>query len=235
MRAHLLKLLALGKLDAAILEAQRRIKALEGEVGLVERRISTEKEAFKRRLEEHKALRARATQKTLEADEIDEKIRTYRHKLDHEILSYKEMEYLKEQVEYLTSHIDEVEEEAIRLMEEAEADAAKLKEDEAAHKGRLERLEGQKRVLKERIAAIQEEIKALEAKRAAAAREVPAHLLSQYERLKEMYPDPMVPIVNGTCSGCHLNISQTTLDRAREGEVVTCDNCSRFLYLESAL
>lgn len=235
MKAHLLKLLSLGELDAAILEARRRIRALEGEVALVERRIAAEEEAFRRRLEEHRALRARATEKALEADEIDEKIRAYRHKLEHDIIPYKEMEYLKEQVEYLRSRIDEVEEEAIRLMEEAEADAARLEEDRAAHRERLGKLRGEKDELERKIAELRGEIAALEKRREAAAREVPAHLRAHYERLREMYPDPIVPIVDGTCSGCHLNVSQTTVDRARDGEVVTCENCSRFLYLESAL
>ncbi|MCD6540388.1 hypothetical protein J7K76_00935 [Candidatus Bipolaricaulota bacterium] len=235
MKAHLLKLFALGELDAAILEAQRRLKVLEGEVALVERRIAAEKDAFAKRVEEHKALRARATAKAHEADEIDEKIRTYQHKLDHDIIPYKEMEYLKEQVEFLRSRIDEVEEEAIRLMEEAEADAEKLKADEAAHRERLAKLEGEKDELLGKIAALKAEIEEFRKKREAAVEEVPAHLRAHYERLREMYPDPIVPIVNGTCSGCHLNVSQTTVDRARDGEVVTCDNCSRFLYLESAL
>ena len=145
------------------------------------------------------------------------------------------MEYLREQVEFLRSRIDEVEEEAIRLMEEVEADAERLKRDEAAHAERLAVLEGEKNELLEKISALKAEIEEFHRKRDAAAEEVPAHLRSHYEQLRVMYPDHSVPIVNGTCSGCHLNVSQTTVDRARDGEVVTCDNCSRFLYLESAL
>lgn len=235
MRAHLQKLLALRDLDGAILAAERKVRILEGEVAAIERRIAAEEEDFQRRLEEHRALRLRATEKAMEADEIDEKIRTYQHKLDHDIIPYKEMEYLKEQVEFLKSRIDEVEEEAIRLMDEVEKDERRLQEERKAHEERLARLQRERSEVEEKISALQREIQQLKDKREAAIGEIPAHLRSHYERLREMYPDPVVPIVNGTCNGCHLNISQTTVDRARQGEVVTCDNCSRFLYLESAL
>ncbi|MGY4707042.1 zinc ribbon domain-containing protein [Candidatus Bipolaricaulota sp. J31] len=235
MKEHLRKLLALRDLDGAILAAERKVRILEGEVAAIERRIAAEEKDFQRRLEEHRALRLRATEKAMEADEIDEKIRTYQHKLDHDIIPYKEMEYLREQVEFLKSRIDEVEEEAIRLMDEVEEDERRLQEEKKAHEERLARLKREKSEVEEKISALQREIQELKDKREAAIGEIPAHLRSHYERLREMYPDPVVPIVNGTCSGCHLNISQTTVDRARQGEVVTCDNCSRFLYLESAL
>ena len=235
MKDDLLKLLSLRDIDAAILEAKGKIKALEGEVALIERRIAAEKEAFSKRVEEHKALRLRATEKALEADEMDEKIRAYQHKLDHDIIPYKEMEYLREQVELLKARIDEVEEEALRLMEEVEEDERKLREDEKAHEDRLSKLEEEKAEIEGKIARLKEEIARLEAEREAALRDIPLHLRSHYERLLEMYPDPVVPIVDGICSGCHLNVSQTTVDRARQGEVVTCDNCSRFLYLESVV
>jgi len=235
VRAHLEKLLALRDLDGAILAAERKVRILEGEVAAIERRIAAEKEGFARRLEEHRALRRRATEKAMEADEIDEKIRTYQHKLDHDIIPYKEMEYLKEQVEFLRSRIDEVEEEAIRLMDEVEEDSRRLEEEKRAHEERLAKLEREKSEVEGKISTLEREIQELRRKREAAIEGIPAHLRSHYERLREMYPDPVASIVNGTCSGCHLNISQTTVDRARQGEVVTCDNCSRFLYLESAL
>jgi hypothetical protein len=235
VREHLQKLLALRDLDGAILTAERKVKLLEREITAIERRITAEKGDFERRLEEHRALRLRATEKAMEADEIDEKIRSYQHRLDHDIIPYKEMEYLREQVEFLRSRIDAVEEEAIRLMDEVEEDERRLQEEKRAYEERLKGLEQEKAEVEAKITALRDEIEALKDKRVIAIEEIPAHLRSHYERLREMYPDPVVPIVNGTCSGCHLNISQTTVDRARQGEVVTCDNCSRFLFLESAL
>ncbi len=235
MKEDLRRLLALYAIDREIQETRGRIRGLEGEISHIESRMEAEEKAFAQRVEAHKKLRHRATEKALEADEMDEKIRTYQHKLEHDIIPYKEMEYLKEQVELLRSRIDQVEEEAIRLMEEAEADARRLSEEEEAHKARLRELEEEKRKLEDKIAELEGHLKELEGERQRAAAAVPAHLLSHYQRLLEMYSDPVVPIVGGTCGGCHLNISQITLDRARQGEVVTCDNCSRFLYLESAL
>jgi predicted nucleic acid-binding Zn-ribbon protein len=69
--------------------------------------------------------------------------------------------------------------------------------------------------------------------RGAAAAGIPGDLLSQYERLRASEGGVgAARLVNGRCSGCHLTLPATELDRIRHeapDAVVLCDQCGRIL------
>jgi predicted nucleic acid-binding Zn-ribbon protein len=65
--------------------------------------------------------------------------------------------------------------------------------------------------------------------------EVPEEFLQQYVSMKERVPNPAVPIINDSCTGCFYGISRPELIKAQQGSLITCKGCYRFLYLTSAL
>lgn len=169
-----------------------------------------------------------------EVDATEEKIRLYQHKLDHEIIPYKEMEYLREQVILLRARMDPLADEALGLSEEVERDAQRLREAEAKHKARQTALEEDLSGLEQRREALLKEKETLLSEREERSAQVAAHLRQHYERLLRSTHSPVVPVAGGTCGGCHLRLSESTLTRVKEErEVVTCENCSRFLYWRS--
>lgn len=230
MSTDLLRLLALREVDEALRGVEGKMKDLDEEEVQLRGKLRSEEDGFRGRQEEHQRLRHAAARKAMEADEVDERIRTYQNKLDREIIPYKEMEHLEEQVIHLRGQLDALSEEALRLMEEVEADEERLREETRAHQARVELLEGQIRSQRERLAELKLARAELLSRREEVAKMVPAHLLQHYERLRESVPDPMVPVCGGVCSGCHLGLAETTLERVRAREVVVCENCSRFLY-----
>ena len=45
----------------------------------------------------------------------------------------------------------------------------------------------------------------------------------------------IVPIRNEQCSGCHMKVSQNLINEVRRGQkMMTCESCSRIVYLEEA-
>ncbi|HIQ00334.1 TPA: hypothetical protein EYH33_07380 [Candidatus Bipolaricaulota bacterium] len=226
------KILALWEIDQALHKLGGILSDLRAEEERLLRRLQAEDRAWEERKRQHQELRHLANAKALEVDEIDDRIRTYQKKLDHDIIPYKEMEYLKEQVEYLRGRLEELEEEALGLMDEVEADAGRLVEEERQHQARRADLEGELEKLRARQAKLAAEAEGLSGRRAEALAALPQNWREHYERLHEAVPDPVAPVENGACGGCHLRISDTLLERVREGrEVVICENCSRFLYL----
>gem|GEM_PF-4989750 len=222
----------LGKTDAQLRATEGKLSDLAKELRRLQQRRQEELEAFQDRKDEHEALRRRAAQRTAEVDELDGRVRSYQKKLDDEILSYKEMEHLREQIRFLSQKMDELTEESLSLMEQAEQDEGQLQTDEQAHRERLARVD-------EEISGVQARVTALEDERARQRRErqtlvekLPPHLYDEYSRLLEQVPDPIAPVQGGNCGGCHLKLAETTLERVRaEREVVRCENCSRFLCL----
>jgi len=232
MNPVLEKLLLLQKIDADEARIAGLISDLRREEKRLEQRIQDEEAAWEKRHRQHLELRQRANLKAQEVDETDEQIRAYQKKLDEEIIPYKEMEYLREQVEYLQGRLEGLEEEALALMDEVEEDTEKLAQDKEQHLARKGRLEEELAKLKQREQQLEQERAAVIARRQEVLAELPEHIRSHYLRLRESVPDPIVPVEGGTCGGCHLKVSEHLLEKLREGrEVVTCETCSRFLYL----
>lgn len=69
--------------------------------------------------------------------------------------------------------------------------------------------------------------------RAARAAAVPADLLDRYARLRQRLGGVGVArMADGRCTGCHLNLPATELDRMRKAPpdaLVTCEQCGRIL------
>ncbi|MCX7844538.1 MAG: C4-type zinc ribbon domain-containing protein [Candidatus Bipolaricaulota bacterium] len=223
---------ALAELDHALHHLSGRLSDLDQEEAALKERLRQEDEGMARRREAHRKLRQAALDRTAEADATDAKIREYQRKLDHEIISYKEMEFLREQVKLLRARLDQLSEEALRLMDAVEEDAQRLAEDEQRHKERRARLLEELQALGKKREELQQARTELEARRGEALGRLPPPVRQRYEQLRARLPNPVVYVDGQACSGCHLRLSEATLLKLREGrEVVTCENCSRFLLL----
>lgn len=82
-------------------------------------------------------------------------------------------------------------------------------------------------------AAVDADLLTIERARAEARTAVPQSLATQYEKLREHLGGVGAARLNGaSCSGCHLTLPATELERARkagEGTVLTCEQCGRIL------
>ena len=63
------------------------------------------------------------------------------------------------------------------------------------------------------------------------AQAVPEEFLSQYEGMRDRVPNPVVPIINGGCSGCFYGLNRQELIKAEHGSLITCHGCYRMLYI----
>ena len=82
-------------------------------------------------------------------------------------------------------------------------------------------------------ASIEAEVAMAAAAREAAAVNVPAALTALYEQLRaKLGGVGAARLVNGRCSGCHLTLPATELDRIRKeppDTLIRCDQCGRIL------
>jgi len=226
------QLLELQAKDGERYDLLSRLQQLEEEQVRIEQRLAKEQSAVEERCQQLKQLSHDSREKNLEVDDVDMQIRNYQKRLNEGIISFKEMEALVAKIAHQRKRIDEMEDGAIELMDKIEIAEAELVEVE---KG----LDEQKRDLASRSARIssqileaKEKLESCERERAAIADGFPAHLLSHYEGLHSRFDDPVVAILGGLCHGCKLKVSSTTVERARtETEIVTCQNCSRILYI----
>lgn len=62
---------------------------------------------------------------------------------------------------------------------------------------------------------------------------IPKETFDQYERMRHHVADPIVPVVQNSCSICFYNILFQDLSKLKKSDLVLCKSCYRFLYYEA--
>lgn len=144
------------------------------------------------------------------------------------ITNSKELKSLEEEIATAQSARDALEESILDAMqsqeqlsknlhttdlEEAEADLKEAQEDE-----------------EERLLLIGQREIELQRTRAFAADSIPPSELQAYERLQAAHGSPLARVKGGTCMGCHMDLPSTHWRGVRQGQLLTCPSCARYLY-----
>jgi predicted nucleic acid-binding Zn-ribbon protein len=145
----------------------------------------------------------------------------------------RELQAMAADVEQLEARASGLEDQVLELMEEGEPLDAEV----AALEGEKDRYGTERVAALERLAAAEEvvdrEIAELKEQRVEAAATVPSDLIATYERLrKQLAGVGAARLVGSMCTGCHLALPATELDRIRRtpaDAVVYCDQCGRIL------
>ena len=233
MLHEITQLLNLQSADGQLHEASVQIERLHARRKQAEQQIVAGESTVARLREELSQLEHESRMKNLEVDELDMNIRRYQERLDKGIISFKEMEDLRAKIESERVRISTMEDEALVLMDTIEESRRALEREMADCSTKVEQLRSQIDEIASQISEIQGRVDGLTEERAALCDRVPAYLFKQYETLRHRTLEPIALIKNGTCSGCKLRLSGSTIERARGGMgIVTCEHCSRILYVE---
>jgi uncharacterized protein len=226
------QLLELQQMDNKCDDLRARIADIRAQKLQISVRIERERDAVEILVRELEELRHKSRMMNLQVDEIDMQIREYQHRLDVGIISFKEMESLRIKIESERKHMNQMEDEALLLMDSIEEMTSMLSREKETLARRESELIAESAKLDERIATLEDEIADHKRKRDELLTSIPAHAVKRYDILRKKVDSPVVTVENGSCSGCKLTISGTTIERARDGmEIVMCENCSRILYV----
>jgi len=149
----------------------------------------------------------------------------------------KEYETAMREVDALQKAIGQAETSIVELMEEGEGVEKELSE----RADEISNLDGR------REAALSEFDTALEADkqefetetkhRAEAFATLPERLAAVYDRLAQRSRDgvAVAEVINGSCNACFISLRpQVLVDVRRGNEIITCENCSRILFVRAA-
>jgi predicted nucleic acid-binding Zn-ribbon protein len=145
----------------------------------------------------------------------------------------RELQALQADAESLKRHKSSLEDTILETMSEREPFDGEV-DQLNARRAELEAEHGRLlAVLAEAGADIEHELATETAARAEAARDVPDDLLTRYEQLRAKLGGVGAARLGGaSCTGCHLTLPATELDRIRRAppdEVILCDQCGRIL------
>ena len=218
--------------DAKQARILAQIRILEGQKRQLSAKLTSDEERLDQQRQQLRELEHTSLMSNLQVDELDAQIREYERSLNDDIISYKEMEVLREKIARERTRISELEDRALEIMDEIEAAKAALGAAENDLESRRNEHASQMSELDAAIARQQELLANEQAIRDEFVAGLSSYVIKKYDALRVNFSDPVVGITDGTCEGCKLRISSSTVERVRgERDLVTCENCNRILYI----
>jgi predicted nucleic acid-binding Zn-ribbon protein len=226
------QLYELQQLDLELQRKQQELNELENRLSDNKALVAAESKLVpqKEQLEE-----ARKKQKTAEweLEDLQEKIKQINNKLySGRTKDPKELVNLEKEGEGLQSQIRLKEDTLLELMgrvEEAEAEAKAITEE-------VERLkrdwEQRQETLRPEKSEVEGALAELSGERNELVQQIDSEVLNTYEHLKLAKGQAVVKVERGRCLGCHITVSTSQWQKAKAGDLIRCNNCSRILYLE---
>ncbi|MEK7390265.1 MAG: C4-type zinc ribbon domain-containing protein [Elusimicrobiota bacterium] len=222
----------------ALQEKDKVLDSIQQEIDAVPPRIAALKadlESEKRHVEAAKAaiieLEKKKKAKELDVASKHEAARKHTEQLN-ELKSNDAYKAMQAEINKEKAEADSIETEILVIMEsidkaraEEKAATVEFKKTEEFSKKDLEKLEAELSHAKGRFGASKSE-------RDVAAETVTPADLKVYNHIRSRgKPDAVVPVVDGHCGSCQINLSPSmTLEVAKLKTLVTCESCQRILY-----
>ncbi len=226
------QLYKLQQLDLELQKKQQELSEVERQLSdnkalvVAESRLASQKE----QLED-----ARKKQKSSEweLEDLHEKMSQIDGKLySGKTKDPKELVNLEKEVKGLKSQTTTKEDTLLGLMSLAEEAEARVK----ITAGELERLKkewGQREeTLGPRKGELDIALAELKGERERLAGQIDSEAFNIYERIRLARGQAVVKVERGRCLGCHITVPTSQWQKAKVGDLIQCNNCSRILYLE---
>lgn len=103
---------------------------------------------------------------------------------------------------------------------------------EKEHKKKLEEIHVLRQEVQRKIDVFQQELISKEQARDDKEKCVPDEWLEKYSMMRMRVADPVVPVLNTSCSACFYTVTEQGMQQLSRNQLLQCKECYRFLYLE---
>lgn len=219
-------------------ERESRLLALEQEMARLPRaldetraRITGFSEEFETIRGEIRELQVKKKELDLESEEKLEAVAKYQ-KQQYEVKSNVEYQALQKEIAGCKAENSRIEDRILEVMEEIDGRERLIKEKETALAQKRHALAAEEKTVAEESAKLEQKIAALSLERDALLPGISPQILRKYQRIfKNKRDSAIVPLVDYTCGGCHMQLPPQIANNVRKlNELVVCESCSRILY-----
>ena len=232
MDAQLKTLIDLQGVDTRIAAHEAEAARLPKEIAAIHAEIESAKkdvDAGKTRLDA-----AKKDQRTREKDlEVVQAKRSKTEGRLYEVKTNKEYSAVLAEIEEIKQEKGRVEEEILVLMESQERLTADIKDAEGRFKSRETQGKQEEAALQEKLRAVEADLALVRTERAELARQLPAPVLADYDKLlKARGGLALAQVVKpNLCGGCRMTVTPQRLQELRaQSALLPCESCGRYLY-----
>lgn len=213
---------------------EQKMRALPGEIAGAEAALTA---AQNRSAEISAALAREDSLRTRLEREIGahrQKIARFRAQIDS-VKTPAQAEAIEHEIQFESAEADRLENEEIASLERSEA-----LEPELAHaRGQVESLAADAETIRALTAGqhqeLAAELSALNAARETVRVAIDDDWLARFDRLVSSRGLAIVRAENQQCTGCRMGLRPQFWNELREGQLLTCDSCSRMIYWDPAI
>jgi predicted nucleic acid-binding Zn-ribbon protein len=230
--AQLKTLIDLQGVDTRIAAHEAEAARLPKEIAAIHAEIEAAKkdvDAGKTRLDA-----AKKDQRTREKDlEVVQAKRSKTEGRLYEVKTNKEYSAVLAEIEEIKQEKGRVEEEILVLMESQERLTADIKDAEGRFKARETQGKQEEAALQEKLRAVEADLALVRTERAELARQLPAPVLADYDKLlKARGGLALAQVIKpNLCGGCRMTVTPQRLQELRaQSALLPCESCGRYLY-----
>ncbi len=216
--------------DQELVTLETEVKKLEHEVADAKGKFFQIEQSLEQAKQRVYDARKEVDHKELEMKELEAQRSATKERLEN-VKNAKEYQAVKSEAEKLKTQQSQLDEVLLGVWQKFEA--AQKEQEVLAHDAE-KKLAEQKDIQEKKQEKILEIKKVLEERsRARAEREkrVPADWLERYAMMRSRVTDPVVPILQNSCSACFWSVSNQDMLTLKRGALLQCKGCYRFLYI----
>ena len=230
----LLKLLVdLQHRDSLILEKRRFIDKVPLRIFEVDEPLKRAKLELENIKKKNEAALKKKREKEAELSETQEKIRKMKTRIS-DLKTNKEYQAYQKEIEGSEKGISAIEDVILQLMEEIDAVSKEQKEKEAAVNAEIKKIDAFKAELDAEVAKNERELSALKQERSGMVARIDPDVYKIYMTILLDSGDGVAVTTarNELCSGCDMNIPpQLYVEIKKNQEMLQCPQCRRILYV----
>ncbi len=228
------KLIQLQEIDLEILSLKRE---KDQEKPAIIEKLTNEFEAKKSSLQgaeqEHKDAQKKKKEKELDLASKEEAVRKSQGQL-YQLKTNQEYDAKLKEINSLKSDVSVIEEDMLKIMDQIDQIKQRVEEQKQGITQLEKDYKEKKDKVEKEIKEIEAKIDVLTGKRKVFEKDISPNVLSKYEYiLNNKQGLAIVPLRNGSCGGCFLNLPPEVTNKVKQySELIQCEMCARILYLD---
>jgi uncharacterized protein len=234
MQALIEKLVKLQAIELDRAQLQQQARALPAEIAAARAILGA---AQQKAADNSAALAREESARTRMDREIvghRQKAARFREQLDS-VTTTEQAQAMEHEIQFATSEAERLENEEFASLERTEAHETALAAVRAEVESLAASLETVRASTAARLKGIDAQIASLAAAREDLRKEIEPEWLARFDRLASLRGTAIALAENQKCNGCRMSVRPQVWNQLREGELLSCDSCSRLLYWDPAL